>query len=112
MSEDTSSFGHGIPDDTDESLLRVFYHRLVKKSELPEQVEAHLLSLKPFELDELDEAYRELERCIKRKQFYLLISRIEKAEVVIDQEKDMKKRAFYVKKMRELAEKLEGLGPA
>lgn len=111
MSDDTNNFDPGQLDDTN-SFLRVYYPKLVKKSELPEQVETYLLAMKPFELDELELAYNELVRCITSKEYYKLLSRIEKAETVIDQEKDMKKRSFYVKKMRELAEKLEGLGPA
>ncbi|WP_239632916.1 hypothetical protein [Paenibacillus sp. H1-7] len=63
-------------------------------------------------MDELEECYNELVKCIKNKQFYQLVDRIEKAEVVIEQEKDLYKKQFYIKKMKELAAQLEGMGPA
>lgn len=110
MSVDINSFDHGQLVDTD-SLVRVYFSKIVKIAELTENVEAFLLGMKPYELDELEDAYRELEWCVQNKQYYQFLYRVEKAEVAIDREPDMAKRRYYIKKMGELVVQMEALRP-
>lgn len=115
MPNNTSNYDHYRQADTETFLKMMFTDLVIKahdKGEFTDSIRDYFISKSPEGWDELEECYNEFLKCIEKKQYYQLLTRIEKAEVVIDQEKDMRKRQFYVKKMKELAEQLESMGPA
>lgn len=84
-------------------LVEAAYH----KKELTEQMYQQMMDRTPQTLDELEVCYQELAEAIANKQYYQLIARIEKAEVMIANETDMEKKDRYIKKMKELCVQLE-----
>jgi hypothetical protein len=80
-----------------------------EKGEITEVAMNCFLTKTPENLDELEECYSGLVEALENKRYYQLLARIEKAEVVIEKEPDMRKRDYYIKKMRELVMELENI---
>lgn len=114
MSANISSLDPSKVSDTEE-FLGGYYPYLVDKAreqhDITTDMHEILQQQMPETMDELDECYKELKRCIDNKLYYQLVARVAKAEIVIDAEPDMEKRDVFIKKMKELIAQMEPLRP-